>query len=166
MTQSTVERSDNILAVDERNLVERAKSGDQSAFRVIMEQHNRQVYPGGTRCDDGRHGSGGCGARNISKCVLQSLQFPWRFVACDLADAHRCERSAWAQTQATSNGDRGKRRKGQETNAQIVQFPTMNTRPIQSALQRNAKYESFWNAQSMPFRNPFAWSSSCATLKR
>ena len=44
MTQSTVERSDNPLAVGERNLVERAKSGDQSAFRAIMEQHNRRLY--------------------------------------------------------------------------------------------------------------------------
>lgn len=44
MTQSTVERSDNTLAVGERNLVERAKSGDQSAFRAIMEQHNRRLY--------------------------------------------------------------------------------------------------------------------------
>ena len=44
MTQSTVERSDNaIFAVGERNLVERAKSGDQSAFRAIMEQDNRRL---------------------------------------------------------------------------------------------------------------------------
>jgi precorrin-4 methylase len=43
MTQSTVERSDNTLAVGERNLVERAKSGDQSAFRAIMEQHDRRL---------------------------------------------------------------------------------------------------------------------------
>ena len=43
MTQSTVQRAAGTLA-DERNLVERAKSGDQSAFRAIMEQNNRRLY--------------------------------------------------------------------------------------------------------------------------
>jgi hypothetical protein len=44
MTQSTVQRSDCTLALDERNIIERAKSGDQSAFRAIMELNNRRLY--------------------------------------------------------------------------------------------------------------------------
>jgi hypothetical protein len=54
MTQSTVQRTAGTLA-DERNLVERAKSGDQSAFRAIMEQNNQRLYRVVARCDEGRH---------------------------------------------------------------------------------------------------------------
>ena len=112
MTQSTVERSDNTLAVGERNLVERAKSGDQSAFRAIMEQHNRRLYrvaravmKDDTEAEDVVQETYLSAFSNLSN-------FRGEFVTCDLADAHRFERSAWAQTQATSNGDLGKRRNG------------------------------------------------------
>ncbi len=43
MTQSTVQRPAGTLT-DERNLVERVKSGDQSAFRAIMEKNSRRLY--------------------------------------------------------------------------------------------------------------------------
>ena len=79
---------------------------------------------------------------------------------------HRFERSAWAQTHATSNGDLGKRRNGagnERTNCSIPHHEHRDrSRALRSAT-RNTGASGTRNG--CPSRNPSASSSSCATWR-
>jgi RNA polymerase sigma-70 factor (ECF subfamily) len=159
MTQSTVERSDNTLAVGERNLVERAKSGDQSAFRAIMEQHNRRLY-------------------RVARAVMKDdteaedvVQETYLSAFSNLSNFRGDSSLATWLTRITLNEALGRRRKqratvtlesveiAQETSAQIVHFPTMNTEtdPERSAAQRQIRklLERAMDALPEPFRLVF-----------
>ena len=159
MTQSTVERSDNTLAVGERNLVERAKSGDQSAFRAIMEQHNRRLY-------------------RVARAVMKDdteaedvVQETYLSAFSNLSNFRGDSSLATWLTRITLNEALGRRRKqratvtlenvetAQETSAQIVQFSTMNTEtdPERSAAQREIRrlLEHAMDALPEPFRLVF-----------
>ena len=141
MTQSTVERSDNTLAVGERNLVERAKSGDQSAFRAIMEQHNRRLY-------------------RVARAVMKDdteaedvVQETYLSAFSNLSNFRGNSSLATWLTRIALNEALGRKRKqratvtlenveiAQETSAQIIQFPAMNTEtdPERSAAQREIR---------------------------
>ena len=141
MTQSTVERSDNTLAVGERNLVERAKSGDQSAFRAIMEQHNRQLY-------------------RVARAVMKDdteaedvVQETYLSAFSNLSNFRGNSSLATWLTRIALNEALGRKRKqratvtlesveiAQETSAQIIQFPAMNTEtdPERSAAQHEIR---------------------------
>ena len=141
MTQSTVERSDNTLAVGERNLVERAKSGDQSAFRAIMEQHNRRLY-------------------RVARAVMKDdteaedvVQETYLSAFSNLSNFRGDSSLATWLTRIALNEALGRKRKqratvtlenveiAQETSAQIIQFPAMNTEtdPERSAAQREIR---------------------------
>jgi RNA polymerase sigma-70 factor (ECF subfamily) len=163
MTQSTVERSDNTLAVGERNLVERAKSGDQSAFRAIMEQHNRRLY-------------------RVARAVMKDdteaedvVQETYLSAFSNLSNFRGDSSLATWLTRIALNEALGRKRKqratvtlesveiAQETSAQVIQFPAMNTETDPERSAAHTKYGGFWNAQWTPFPNPSASSSSCAT---
>ena len=159
MTQSTVERSDNTLAVGERNLVERAKSGDQSAFRAIMEQHNRRLY-------------------RVARAVMKDnteaedvVQETYLSAFSNLPNFRGDFSLATWLTRIALNEALGRKRRqratvtlenvetAQETSAQIVQFSTMNTEtdPERSAAQREIRklLERALDALPEPFRLVF-----------
>lgn len=154
MTQSTVERSDNTLAVGERNLVERAKSGDQSAFRA-----NRRLYRV---------------ARAVMKDATEAedvVQETYLSAFSNLSNFRGDSSLATWLTRITLNEALGRRRKqratvtlenveiAQETSAQIIQFPAMNTEtdPERSAAQREIRrlLEHAMDALPEPFRLVF-----------
>jgi RNA polymerase sigma-70 factor, ECF subfamily len=138
MTQSTVERSDNTLALGERNLVERAKSGDQSAFRAIMEQHNRRLY-------------------RVARAVMKDdteaedvVQETYLSAFSNLSNFRGDSSLATWLTRIALNEALGRKRKqratvtlenveiAQETSAQIIQFPVMDTERDRSRALRSA----------------------------
>ena len=159
MTQSTVERSDNTLAVGERNLVERAKSGDQSAFRAIMEQHNRRLYrvaravmKDDAEAEDVVQETYLSAFSNLSKFRGDSSLATWLTrIALNEALGRRRKQRATVTLESVETA--------QETSAQIVQFPTMNTEtdPERSAAQREIRklLERAMDALPEPFRLVF-----------
>ena len=158
MTQSTVQRTAGTLA-DERNLVERAKSGDQSAFRAIMEKNNRRLY-------------------RVARAVMKDdteaedvVQETYLRAFSNLS-TFRGELSltTWL-TRIALNEALGRKRKqratvtlasvetAQETSAQIIQFPAMSTEtdPERSAAQHEIRrlLERAMDALPEPFRVVF-----------
>lgn len=129
MTQSPVHRGYDTHAAGECQLVERAKSGDQSAFRAIMEQNNRRLYRV---------------ARTVMKDDAEAedvVQETYLRAFSNLA-TFRGEASltTWL-TRIALNEALGRKRKqrptvtlesveaAEEASAQIIQFPAMNTEP-------------------------------------
>lgn len=129
MTQSPVHRGYDTHAAGECQLVERAKSGDQSAFRAIMEQNNRRLYRV---------------ARTVMKDDAEAedvVQETYLRAFSNLA-TFRGESSltTWL-TRIALNEALGRKRKqrptvtlesveaAEEASAQIIQFPAMNTEP-------------------------------------
>lgn len=129
MTQSPAHRGYDTLAAGECQLVERAKSGDQSAFRAIMEQNNRRLYRV---------------ARTVMKDDAEAedvVQETYLRAFSNLA-TFRGESSltTWL-TRIALNEALGRKRKqrptvtlesveaAEEASAQIIQFPAMNTEP-------------------------------------
>jgi RNA polymerase sigma-70 factor (ECF subfamily) len=129
MTRSTVQRSSGTLAVSERKLVERAKGGDPSAFRAIMERHNRRLY-------------------RLARAVMRDdseaedvVQETYLRAFTNLAKFRGESSLATWLTRIALNEALGRKRKqratvtlasvetAQETSAQIIQFPAMNTEP-------------------------------------
>ena len=158
MTQSTVQRTAGTLT-DERNLVERVKSGDQSAFRAIMEKNSRRLY-------------------RVARAVMRDdteaedvVQETYLRAFSNLA-TFRGESSltTWL-TRIALNGALGRKRRqratvtlasvetAQETNAQIIQFPAMSTEtdPERTAAQHEIRrlLERAMDALPEPFRVVF-----------
>jgi RNA polymerase sigma-70 factor, ECF subfamily len=159
MTQSIVQRNDGTLAVDERNLVERAKSGDQSAFRAIMEQHNRRLY-------------------RVARAVMKDdteaedvVQETYIHAFSNLANFRGDSSIATWLTRIAMNEALGRKRKqratvtsesvetAQETSAQVIQFPAVDTEtdPERSAARREIRklLERAMDALPEPFRLVF-----------
>ena len=158
MTQSTVQRTAGTLT-DERNLVERAKSGDQSAFRAIMEKNSRRLY-------------------RVARAVMRDdteaedvVQETYLRAFSNLA-TFRGESSltTWLTRIALNEALGRKRRQrptvtlasvetAQETNAQIIQFPAMSTEtdPERTAAQHEIRrlLERAMDALPEPFRVVF-----------
>ena len=158
MTQSTVQRTAGTLT-DERNLVERVKSGDQSAFRAIMEKNSRRLY-------------------RVARAVMRDdteaedvVQETYLRAFSNLA-TFRGESSltTWLTRIALNEALGRKRRQratvtlasvetAQETNAQIIQFPAMSTEtdPERTAAQHEIRrlLERAMDALPEPFRLVF-----------
>ncbi len=158
MTQSTVQRTAGTLT-DERNLVERVKSGDQSAFRAIMEKNSRRLY-------------------RVARAVMRDdteaedvVQETYLRAFSNLA-TFRGESSltTWLTRIALNEALGRKRRQratvtlasvetAQETNAQIIQFPAMSTEtdPERTAAQHEIRrlLERAMDALPEPFRVVF-----------
>ena len=158
MTQSTVQRTAGTLA-GERNLVERAKSGDQSAFRAIMEQNNRRLYrvaravmKDDTEAEDVVQETYLRAFFNLSKFRGESSLTTWltRIALNEALGRKRKQRAmVTLETAETS----------QQTGAQIIQFPAMNTEtdPERSAAQNEIQrlLERAMDALPEPFRVVF-----------
>ena len=158
MTQSTVPRTAGTLA-DERSLVERAKSGDQSAFRAIMEQNNRRLYrvaravmKDDTEAEDVVQETYLRAFFNLSKFRGESSLSTWltRIVLNEALGRKRKQRAMMTlETVETA----------QETSAQIIQFPAMTTEtdPERSAAQHEIRklLERAMDALPEPFRVVF-----------
>jgi len=158
MTQSTVPRTAGTLA-DERSLVERAKSGDQSAFRAIMEQNNRRLYrvaravmKDDTEAEDVVQETYLRAFFNLSKFRGESSLSTWltRIVLNEALGRKRKQRAmVTLETVETA----------QETSAQIIQFPAMTTEtdPERSAAQHEIRQllERAIDALPEPFRVVF-----------
>jgi len=158
MTQSTVPRTAGTLA-DERSLVERAKSGDQSAFRAIMEQNNRRLYrvaravmKDDTEAEDVVQETYLRAFFNLSKFRGESSLSTWltRIVLNEALGRKRKQRAMMTlETVETA----------QETSAQIIQFPAMTTEtdPERSAAQHEIRQllERAIDALPEPFRVVF-----------
>ena len=158
MTQSTLERPAGTFA-DERNLVERAKSGDQSAFRTIMEKNSRRLY-------------------RVARAVMRDdteaedvVQETYLRAFSNLATFRGESSLATWLTRIAFNEALGRKRKrratvtlasvetAQETNAQIIQFPAMSTEtdPERTAAQHEIRrlLERAMEALPEPFRVVF-----------
>ncbi len=158
MTQSTLQRTAGTLA-DERNLVERAKSGDQSAFRAIMKKNSRRLY-------------------RVARAVMRDdteaedvVQETYLRAFSDLSK-FRGESSltTWL-TRIALNEALGRKRKQRvtvtlagveaalESSAQIIQFHAMNTEtdPERTAAQHEIRrlLERAMDALPEPFRLVF-----------
>ncbi len=159
MTQSTVQRRHDTLAVGERKLVERAKSGDQLAFRAIMERHNRRLYrvaravmKDDTEAEDVVQETYLRAFSNLSKFRGESSLTTW-LTRIALNEAHGRKRKRRATVTLESV------ERVQETSAQIIQFPAMNTEtdPERSAAQHEIQrlLERAMDALPEPFRVVF-----------
>lgn len=141
MTQSTAQRCDGTIALAERKLVERAKSGDHLAFRAIMERHNRRLY-------------------RVARAVMKDdaeaedvVQETYLRAFSRLSKFRGESSLATWLTRIALNEALGRKRKqrttvtlesveaAQETSAQIIQFPAMNTEtdPERSVAQREIR---------------------------
>jgi RNA polymerase sigma-70 factor (ECF subfamily) len=142
MTQPTIKRSDGTLVAGEPALVERAKSGDQSAFRAIMDQHNRRLY-------------------RVARAVMKDdseaedvVQETYLRAFSNLAKFRGESSLATWLTRIALNEAMGRKRKQritvtlesvetaqEDTSAQIIQFPAMSTEtdPERSAAQREIR---------------------------
>jgi RNA polymerase sigma-70 factor, ECF subfamily len=159
MTQSTVQRRHDTLAVGERKLVERAKSGDQLAFRVIMERHNRRLYrvaravlKDDTEAEDVVQETYLRAFSNLSKFRGESSLTTWLTrIALNEALGRKRKRRATVTLESVE--------RVQETSAQIIQFPAMNTEtdPERSAAQHEIRklLEGAMDALPEPFRVVF-----------
>src|SRR5208282_3974658 len=140
MTQWTVQRAAGTLA-DERNLVERAESGDQSAFRAIMEQNNQRLYrvaravmKDDTEAEDVVQETYLRAFSNLSKFRGESSLTTWLTrIALNEALGRKRKQRATVTLESVETA--------QETSAQIIQFPAMNTEtdPARSAAQREIR---------------------------
>jgi len=158
MTQSTVQRTASTLA-DERNLVERAKSGDQSAFRAIMEQNNRRLYrvaravmKDDTEAEDVVQETYLRAFFNLSKFRGESSLTTWLTrIALNEALGRKRKQRAMVTLEIVETA--------QETSAQIIQFPAMTTEtdPERSAAQHEIRklLERAMDALPEPFRVVF-----------
>jgi RNA polymerase sigma-70 factor (ECF subfamily) len=159
MTQSTVQRRHDTLAVGERKLVERAKSGDQLAFRVIMERHNRRLYrvaravlKDDTEAEDVVQETYLRAFSNLSKFRGESSLTTWLTrIALNEALGRKRKQRATVTLESVE--------RVQETSAQIIQFPAMNTEtdPERSAAQHEIRklLERAMDALPEPFRVVF-----------
>ena len=158
MTQSTVQRTAGTLA-GERNLVERAKSGDQSAFRAIMEQNNRRLYrvaravmKDDTEAEDVVQETYLRAFFNLSKFRGESSLTTWLTrIALNEALGRKRKQRAMVTLETVETA--------QQTSAQIIQFPAMNTEtdPERSAAQNEIQrlLERAMDALPEPFRVVF-----------
>ncbi len=158
MTQWTVQRAAGTLA-DERNLVERAKSGDQSAFRAIMEQNNRRLYrvaravmKDDTEAEDVVQETYLRAFFNLSKFRGESSLTTWLTrIALNEALGRKRKQRAMVTLETVETA--------QQTSAQIIQFPAMNTEtdPERSAAQNEIQrlLERAMDALPEPFRVVF-----------
>jgi len=158
MTQWTVQRAAGTLA-DERNLVERAKSGDQSAFRAIMEQNNQRLYrvaravmKDDTEAEDVVQETYLRAFFNLSKFRGESSLTTWLTrIALNEALGRKRKQRAMVTLETLETA--------QQTSAQIIQFPAMNTEtdPERSAAQNEIQrlLERAMDALPEPFRVVF-----------
>ncbi|MGO9698435.1 MAG: RNA polymerase sigma factor [Xanthobacteraceae bacterium] len=158
MTQSTVQRTAGTLA-GERNLVERAKSGDQSAFRAIMEQNNRRLYrvaravmKDDTEAEDVVQETYLRAFFNLSKFRGESSLTTWLTrIALNEALGRKRKQRAMVTLETVETA--------QETSAQIIKFPAMTTEtdPERSAAQHEIRklLERAMDALPEPFRVVF-----------
>ena len=158
MTQSTVQRTADTLA-DERNLVERAESGDQSAFRAIMEQNNQRLYrvaravmKDDTEAEDVVQETYLRAFFNLSKFRGESSLTTWLTrIALNEALGRKRKQRAMVTLETVETA--------QQTSAQIIQFPAMNTEtdPERSAAQNEIQrlLERAMDALPEPFRVVF-----------
>jgi len=158
MTQSTVQRTAGTLA-GERNLVERAKSGDQSAFRAIMEQNNRRLYrvaravmKDDTEAEDVVQETYLRAFFNLSKFRGESSLTTWLTrIALNEALGRKRKQRAMVTLETVETA--------QQTSAQIIQFPAMNTEtdPERSAAQNEIQrlLERAMDGLPEPFRVVF-----------
>lgn len=158
MTQWTVQRAAGTLA-DERNLVERAKSGDQSAFRAIMEQNNQRLYrvaravmKDDTEAEDVVQETYLRAFFNLSKFRGESSLTTWLTrIALNEALGRKRKQRAMVTLETVETA--------QQTSAQIIQFPAMNTEtdPERSAAQNEIQrlLERAMDALPEPFRVVF-----------
>ena len=158
MTQWTVQRAAGTLA-GERNLVERAKSGDQSAFRAIMEQNNQRLYrvaravmKDDTEAEDVVQETYLRAFFNLSKFRGESSLTTWLTrIALNEALGRKRKQRAMVTLETVETA--------QQTSAQIIQFPAMNTEtdPERSAAQSEIRklLERAMDALPEPFRLVF-----------
>jgi len=158
MTQSTVQRTAGTLA-DERNLVERAASGDQSAFRAIMERNNQRLYrvaravmKDDTEAEDVVQETYLRAFFNLSKFRGESSLTTWLTrIALNEALGRKRKQRAMVTLETVETA--------QQTSAQIIQFPAMNTEtdPERSAAQNEIQrlLERAMDALPEPFRVVF-----------
>ncbi len=158
MTQWTVQRAAGTLA-DERNLVERAESGDQSAFRAIMEQNNQRLYrvaravmKDDTEAEDVVQETYLRAFFNLSKFRGESSLTTWLTrIALNEALGRKRKQRAMVTLETVETA--------QQTSAQIIQFPAMNTEtdPERSAAQSEIQrlLERAMDALPEPFRVVF-----------
>ncbi len=158
MTQWTVQRAAGTLA-DERNLVERAKSVDQSAFRAIMEQNNQRLYrvaravmKDDTEAEDVVQETYLRAFFNLSKFRGESSLTTWLTrIALNEALGRKRKQRAMVTLETVETA--------QQTSAQIIQFPAMNTEtdPERSAAQSEIQrlLERAMDALPEPFRVVF-----------
>ncbi len=158
MTQWTVQRAAGTLA-DERNLVERAESGDQSAFRAIMEQNNQRLYrvaravmKDDTEAEDVVQETYLRAFFNLSKFRGESSLTTWLTrIALNEALGRKRKQRAMVTLETVETA--------QQTSAQIIQFPAMNTEtdPERSAAQNEIQrlLERAMDALPEPFRVVF-----------
>jgi len=158
MTQWTVQRAAGTVA-DERNLVERAKSGDQSAFRAIMEQNNQRLYrvaravmKDDTEAEDVVQETYLRAFFNLSKFRGESSLTTWLTrIALNEALGRKRKQRAMVTLETVETA--------QQTSAQIIQFPAMNTEtdPERSAAQNEIQrlLERAMDALPEPFRVVF-----------
>ena len=141
MTQPTIKRSDVTLAVGEAKLVERANSGDQSAFRAIMEQHNRRLYrvarammKDDTEAEDVVQEKYLRAFSNLGKFRGESSLTTWltRIAMNEALGRKRKQRTTVTLESVETALD---------ASAEIIQFPAMNTEtdPERSAAQREIR---------------------------
>jgi RNA polymerase sigma-70 factor (ECF subfamily) len=159
MTQSTVQRRHDALALGERKLVGRAKSGDRLAFRAIMERHNRRLYrvaravmKDDTEAEDVVQETYLRAFSNLSKFRGESSLTTWLTrIALNEALGRKRKQRATVTLESVETA--------QETSAQIIQFPAMNTEtdPERSAAQREIRklLECAMDALPEPFRVVF-----------
>jgi len=159
VTQSTVQRSDSTLALGERKLVERAKNGDQLAFRAIMEQNNRRLYrvaravmKNDTEAEDVVQETYLHAFSSLSKFRGESSLATWLTrIALNEALGHKRKQRATVTLESVETA--------QQTSAQIIQFPAMNTEtdPERSAAQSEIRklLERAMDALPEPFRLVF-----------
>jgi RNA polymerase sigma-70 factor, ECF subfamily len=159
MKQTTALRRPRVAANDEIELVKRARSGDELAFRTIMERHNRRLY-------------------RVARTVLRddseaedTVQEAYLRAFAALATFRGDASLATWLTRITLNEALGRKRKQrptvqletvdsiQESSAQIIRFPTMHTDidPEQAAAQREIRrlLEHSIDALPEPFRVVF-----------
>jgi RNA polymerase sigma-70 factor, ECF subfamily len=142
MTQPTIKRSDGTLAAGEPALVERAKSGDQSAFRAIMDQHNRRLYrvaravmKDDTEAEDVVQETYLRAFSNLAKFRGESSLATWLTrIALNEAMGRKRKQRITVTLESVETAQ-------EDTSAQIIQFPAMSTEtdPERSAAQREIR---------------------------
>src|SRR5262245_38371247 len=156
MTHAHSSGATDTASLSDAQLVERARRGDELAFRTIMERHNRRLYRV---------------ARTILKDEAEAedvVQESYLRAFAGLAGFRQeASLSTWL-TRITVNEALGRKRKqrptvgleaievAQQESAQIIRFPTMNTAtdPERSAARREIRQllERSIDALPEPFR--------------